>query len=78
MERQSRRTSGELQQSNSGSVSKDVIIFGTEEEKTDDDDQNNENKDENGSVVEENNTRQTALWPELSSQEFKQSVTSLK
>jgi hypothetical protein len=36
-----------------------------------------ENKDENGSV-EENDTRQTALWPELSSQEFKQSVTSLK
>ena len=57
---------------------KDVIIFGTEEEKTDDADQNNENKDENGSVVEENNTRQTAFWPELSSQEFKQSVTSLK
>ena len=56
---------------------KDVIIFGTEEEKTDDDDQNNENKDENGSV-EENDARQTALWPELSSQEFKQSVTSLK
>ena len=53
---------------------KDVVIFATEEEKTEDDEIN---KDENGSV-EENNARQTALWPELSSQEFKQSVTSLK
>ena len=52
---------------------KDVVIFATEEEKTEED----ENKDENGSV-EENDARQTALWPELSSQEFKQSVTSLK
>ena len=54
---------------------KDVVIFATEEEKTAEDDENN--KDENGSV-EENDARQTALWPELSSQEFKQSVTSLK
>ena len=53
---------------------KDVVIFATEEEKTEDDENN---KDENGSV-EENDARQTALWPELSSQEFKQSVTSLK
>ena len=56
---------------------KDVEIFGKEEEEKTD---NDENKDENGSgSVEENDTsRQTALWPELSSQEFKQSVTSLK
>ena len=53
---------------------KDVVIFATEEEKTEEDENN---KDENGSV-EENDARQTALWPELSSQEFKQSVTSLK